>query len=177
MSQSKAAFLRSRLTLAIWVACGALAISACGDKSATDTSSTAGEKVDAAVAKTEQMATDAKDKTEEVASDLKAKVEGSSADGESTVKQGVADAKDAAHDASTSVSETVGDAAITAAVSAGLVKDPDLSAIKIDVDTQGGVVTLNGPAPTAAAKARAEEIAKGVKGVSSVDNKLKVKPG
>ncbi len=177
MSYSKAAFLRSRLTLAIVLACGALAISACSDKAAPDTSSTAGEKVDAAVAKTEQLATDAKDKTEEVASDLKAKVEASSAQGESTVKQGTADAKEAAHAAGTSVSDTVGDAAITAAVSAGFVKDPDLSAIKIDVDTHGGVVTLSGPAPTAAAKTRAEEIAKAVKGVSSVDNKLEVKPG
>lgn len=176
MSQSKAAFLRSRLMLATLVACGALGVSACSDKSATG-SSTTGEKVDAAIAKTEQAATDAKNKTEEVASDLKAKLEASGASGASTANQGVADAKDSAHDASTSVSETVGDAAITAAVSAGLVKDADLSAIKIDVDTQRGVVTLNGPAPTAAAKARAEEIAKSVKGVTSVDNKLEVKPG
>ena len=75
-----------------------------------------------------------------------------------------------------SVAAKVDDAAITASVTAGLAKDPDLSAIKINnVDTKGGVVTLNGPAPTAAAKARAEDIAKGVEGVSSVDNKLEVK--
>ncbi len=41
--------------------------------------------------------------------------------------------------------------------------------------TQGGVVSLNGPAPNAAAKARAEEIAKSVKGVSAVNNNLQVK--
>ena len=64
---------------------------------------------------------------------------------------------------------------ITAAVSTGLAKDPDLSAIKIDVDTKGGQVTLSGPAPNAAAKARAEEIAKSVKGVSAVDNRLELK--
>ncbi len=67
------------------------------------------------------------------------------------------------------------DATITAAVSAGLAKDPDLSAIKIDVDTQAGKVTLRGPAPNPVAKERAEEIAKNVKGVSSVDNQLEVK--
>jgi len=74
-----------------------------------------------------------------------------------------------------SVAGAMDDASITAAVSTGLAKDPDLSAIKIDVDTKGGQVTLSGPAPTAAAKARAEEIAKSVKGVSAVDNKLEVK--
>jgi hyperosmotically inducible protein len=73
------------------------------------------------------------------------------------------------------VSATVDDAAITASVSAGLAKDPDLSAIKINVDTKGGAVSLKGPAPTAAAKARAEEIAKGVQGVTSVDNQLEVR--
>ena len=103
---------------------------------------TAGEKVDSGVAKTEQMAGDAKAKTE----------------------QGAA-----------TMGEKIDDAQITASVSAGLAKDSELSAIKIDVDTKGGKVMLNGPAPTAAAKARAEEIARSVKGVSTVENKLEVK--
>ena len=60
---------------------------------------------------------------------------------------------------------------------AALAKDKDLSAIKIDVDTQNGVVTLSGPAPTATAKQRASEIARTVKGVSSVNNQLTVKAG
>ncbi|MEO5736934.1 MAG: BON domain-containing protein, partial [Variovorax sp.] len=42
-------------------------------------------------------------------------------------------------------------------------------------DTKGGTVTLSGPAPTAAAKSRAGDIAKSVEGVGSVDNKLEVK--
>ena len=86
-----------------------------------------------------------------------------------------ADAKTKTESASASVAGAMDDASITAAVSTGLAKDPDLSAIKIDVDTKGGQVTLSGPAPNAAAKARAEEIAKSVKGVSAVDNKLQVK--
>ncbi|MDM0083707.1 BON domain-containing protein [Variovorax sp. J31P179] len=84
-------------------------------------------------------------------------------------------AKAKTESAAASVAGAMDDASITAAVSTGLAKDPDLSAIKIDVDTKGGQVTLSGPAPTAAAKARAEEIAKSVKGVSAVDNKLEVK--
>ncbi|HET7837993.1 MAG TPA: BON domain-containing protein [Variovorax sp.] len=84
-------------------------------------------------------------------------------------------AKAKTESAAASVAGTMDDASITAAVSTGLAKDPDLSAIKIDVDTKGGQVTLTGPAPNVAAKARAEEIAKSVKGVSAVDNKLEVK--
>ncbi|MDM0068535.1 BON domain-containing protein [Variovorax sp. J31P207] len=90
-------------------------------------------------------------------------------------EQAGADVKAKTESAAASVAGTMDDASITAAVSTGLAKDPDLSAIKIDVDTKGGQVTLSGPAPNAAAKARAEEIAKSVKGVSAVDNRLEVK--
>ena len=70
---------------------------------------------------------------------------------------------------------TVDDAAITASVSTALAKDPELSAVRIDVNTKGGAVSLRGPAPSAAAKARASEIAKAQTGVSSVDNQLEVR--
>ena len=73
------------------------------------------------------------------------------------------------------IADKIDDASITASVNAGLAKDSELSAIKIDVYTKGGTVMLNGPAPTAAAKARAEDIAKSVSGVKSVENKLEVK--
>jgi len=139
-----------RKTLILLLAGGALALTACGDKAG---SPTAGEKVDSAIAKTEQAGADAKAKADQMASQAKAKTESTAAN----------------------VSATMDDAAITAGVSTGLAKDPDLSAIKIDVDTKGGVVSLSGPAPNAAAKARAEEIAKSVKGVSAVNNNLQVK--
>lgn len=73
--------------------------------------------------------------------------------------------------------DKVDDATITTKVNAALAADKDLSAIKIDVDTQNGVVTLSGPAPTATAKQRASELARTVKGVSSVNNQLTVKAG
>ncbi|MEO8653001.1 MAG: BON domain-containing protein [Ramlibacter sp.] len=38
-------------------------------------------------------------------------------------------------------------------------------------------MTLSGPAPTAAAKAHAIEIARNVKGVNSVNNQLTIKAG
>lgn len=75
------------------------------------------------------------------------------------------------------VENKVDDATITASVSASLAKDPDLSVMKIDVDTQSGVVTLSGPAPTAAAKERATTLAHAVTGVAGVNNHLQVPAG
>lgn len=72
----------------------------------------------------------------------------------------------------TTLGERVDDGQITARVNAGLAADSDLSAIRIDVDTKDGVVTLTGPVPNASAKERAEEIAKGVNEVKSVNNQL-----
>ena len=74
-----------------------------------------------------------------------------------------------------SLAGTIDDVAITASISAALAKDAELSAIKIDVDTKNGAVTLNGPAPTAEAKEKATQLAKAVKGVTSVNNMLIVK--
>lgn len=71
----------------------------------------------------------------------------------------------------------VDDAVITASVKAGLVKDPDLSALKIDVDTKDGVVTLNGLAGNEPAKQRAGKMAQSVKGVREVRNFLTLKQG
>jgi hyperosmotically inducible protein len=65
------------------------------------------------------------------------------------------------------------DAQIVTKVKTALAADSDLSALKIDVDSKNGVVTLNGSAPDATAKDRATEIAKNVKDVKSVDNQLK----
>jgi hyperosmotically inducible protein len=144
------------------IVAAALALAGC-DKS---DNRTAGEKVDAAVARTEQAAQEARAKTEQVAGEAKAKVESSDA---------ATRISDAAKDAGSAITAAAGDASITAAVNAGLAKDPELSAVRIDVDTQAGKVTLRGPAPTPGAKTRAEQIAKDVKGVSAVDNQLEVK--
>jgi hyperosmotically inducible protein len=69
------------------------------------------------------------------------------------------------------------DALITAKVTTGLAIDRTLRSSHIEVATRGGVVTLKGPAPSAAARARAEEIARNVQGVTSVENRLRVVTG
>ncbi len=73
--------------------------------------------------------------------------------------------------------QKIDDATITSRVNAALAADKDLSAVKIDVDTKDGVVTLSGPAPTPEAASKATKLAKDVKGVTSVNNKLTVKAG
>jgi osmotically-inducible protein OsmY len=69
----------------------------------------------------------------------------------------------------------VGDAAITGSVKTALIAEPNLSALKIDVDTAGGVVTLTGTVDNADQKARAVSVAQGVSGVTSVKDNLTTK--
>lgn len=76
--------------------------------------------------------------------------------------------------AKTTVGQRIDDAKIVTVVNADLVKDKELSAMRINVDSTQGNVVLKGTAPNASAKERAETIAKGVNGVVSVDNRLTV---
>lgn len=136
-------------------------LSACGKK---DDGQTVGQKIDSAVISTEQVAAEAK-----------AKAEASMAKAGETVKDATQKAEASGSKTAESMAVKVDDMAITASVASGLAKDAELSAIKIDVDTKNGKVTLYGPAPSAAARDRATTIAKSIKGVSSVDNKLVIK--
>ena len=86
------------------------------------------------------------------------------------IKNAVEDAKNAG----AKMEGTVNDASITAGVNVALTKDSTLSALKINVDTQGGRVALSGTAPDEAARSRASELAAAVKGVLSVDNRLTI---
>lgn len=71
---------------------------------------------------------------------------------------------------------TAGDAAITVAVNTALARDEQLSVLRIDVHTADGHVVLDGSAPDAAARQRATQLAQGVQGVKSVDNRLALPP-
>jgi len=133
-------------------------------KSANDT--TVGEKVDAAIAK-----------TKDVASDVQAEAKTALSDAESRYKQDGPKVEDRAREAAGQAGRMIDDSAITAQVSAQLARDPELSAIKIDVDTKDGAVVLRGPAPNIAASERATGLARAVPGVVSVTNQLIVKAG
>lgn len=98
------------------------------------------------------------------------------ASAERTAEQVASNTREAANDAAGKASEQMADASITTAINAEYAKDDKLSALRIDVDTNDGRVTLTGSAPDAASKERATLLANNVKGVKSVDNKLTVKP-
>ena len=66
------------------------------------------------------------------------------------------------------------DLSITAEMTARLAKDSQLSALRIDVDTNDGRVVLRGSAPTLAAREHATELARGIDGVMGVENELQV---
>lgn len=75
------------------------------------------------------------------------------------------------------VGEKIDDAAITAKVKTALIREPDLEALKIDVDTADGVVTLSGTVDSRTKVNRAVQVAQAVQGVRSVDNRLTVRQG
>lgn len=148
-----------RIASILAVSALALGLAACGKTEEP----TVGQRLDSAVEKTEQTAADARVKAESAMQSAETKME-----------QGAANAEATAKDAANTAKGAIDDATITAQVNAGLAKDPDLSALKINVDTVNGKVTLNGPAPSTVARDRAETIAKSVTGVTSVNNQLVV---
>jgi osmotically-inducible protein OsmY len=68
----------------------------------------------------------------------------------------------------------VDDAAITAAVKAKLAADGDINPFNIDVDTNEGVVTLQGRVAKEEARTKAEQLARETDGVKRVINLVKV---
>ncbi len=68
------------------------------------------------------------------------------------------------------------DPGITTAVKSKLTTDDTVKAYQIDVDTQGGVVTLTGAVETQAAKDRAVQLARETDGVTRVEDRLTVNP-
>lgn len=116
------------------------------------------------------------DKTEQVAADARANTQSTMSNAQDKTEQSANSVQESTKNAANTAMGGIDDATITAQVNASLAKDADLSAIKINVDTVGGQVTLNGPAPTTAARDRAETLAKAVAGVTSVNNQLVVMP-
>ncbi len=114
----------------------------------------AGQKLDSAIAKTEQ-------KTDEAAR---------------SAREATRDAGQAMGNAGDAVAAKAKDVTITAAVNARLAGDERLSALQINVDTSGGQVVLRGTAPDTASRTRATELARSVDGVTAVDNQLSVQP-
>ena len=75
-----------------------------------------------------------------------------------------------------SVGNVIDDATITGRVKTALLDDPDVSGLRIDVDTFKGVVTLSGGVKSDAEADRAVTIAKKTPGVVDVKSTLQVAP-
>lgn len=71
--------------------------------------------------------------------------------------------------------EHIDDTTITTSVKTRLAADKGTSLTRIQVDTDRGVVQLSGVVDSAAERARAEQIARGVGGVKSVRNNLQTR--
>jgi osmotically-inducible protein OsmY len=73
--------------------------------------------------------------------------------------------------------EVVDDAVITSTVKTEFLADSGVSGLKIDVDTNKGIVELNGTVGSEGESKKAEEIASRVNGVVAVENHLLVDTG
>ena len=143
-----------------WAAVAAtLVLAACGDRSPDQT---VGQRVDSAIDRAGKTARELEEGGRQAAHDARSATMGAASQ---------------ARQAASGAGARTDDARITSEVQAGLMADKDLSAGNIDVATREGVVTLKGSAPSAAAKARAGEIARNVKDVKSVDNQLSLRAG
>jgi hypothetical protein len=142
----------TRSTVLLAIVASAALLSAC-NKAGDDR--TAGQKLDSAIAKTEQK----------------------TAEAGATAREATRDAGQAISNAGDAVANKARDVAITASVNGRLASDERLSALKINVDTADGRVVLRGTAPDEAARAHATELARSVEGVRTVDNELTLQSG
>ena len=137
---------RTRLLLATSAAVFALA--ACDQSSPP----TVGQKIDNTIEKTESAAAEAKQ----------------------DVKEATAEVRQDAAQAGNAIAEGAADTAVTAQLKAALAADDQLSALDIKVETDNGVVSMSGTAPSAQAVEHATSLAKSISGVTEVKNQLTV---
>jgi osmotically-inducible protein OsmY len=139
-----------------------------------------------AVEKTKEVAHTTVEKTKQIGSKVADKTEGAvetTADKSKQAGAALAQKTDKATDTAADKTKDAGaktkvaaaDTAITTKVKAGLVKEPDLESLGIHVETEKGVVMLSGFVNSKAEADKAQQVAKGVEGVTSVKSAIKVK--
>lgn len=139
-----------------------------------DDGQTVGQRVDGAIAGAERRAEEAGAAVKREGAEAVAKAREAAAEARPEVEQAARDAKEAVKQAGTKAADATSDARITAEVKSQLGADPQLAAMRIDVDTRDGVVTLKGPAPDEATRSRATQIAAAPQGVMRVENQLTI---
>lgn len=183
--------MNATLRAAVIAALATLALAGC-DRDGSDR--TVGQKLDSAIDRTHQKLAEASektslklqeagDKTQVALTDAADKVVAKTEQAVTAVQDSaVGPARTAAANGATETGRAMAetgkamtDTAITASIKTDFLKDPDLSVLKIDVDTRDGVVTLNGLAADDSARQRAATMAGAIKGVKEVRNFLVVK--
>jgi hyperosmotically inducible periplasmic protein len=101
-------------------------------------------------------------------------VEAAARDAGRAIDHQIEAARRGASDAAGTAGAVMSDAALTAAVKTRFLADPDISGLKIDVDTTDGVVTLRGGLKSNAERQRALSVARETKGVREVVDRLRV---
>ncbi|WKB54039.1 BON domain-containing protein [Eleftheria terrae] len=169
------------LTLASALA-AAMALTAC-DRANEEDRNAAASGDPTVVAQTEQAGQNMEQRTEngmerarEAGSEVAQQARETGSDMADKAGAGLDKARETGSDMADRAGEAVADTAITASVNAELARDDKLSALRIDVDTSNGKVSLNGTAPSEADRERATQLASSVKGVTGVENNLTVKP-
>ncbi|MFO1505384.1 MAG: BON domain-containing protein [Steroidobacteraceae bacterium] len=77
--------------------------------------------------------------------------------------------------ADSSVGQKVDDVTLLTKIKADLLANKNVDGLDVNVDVKDGRVTLSGSASSEAERTKAESIAKGTKGVMSVENKIVLK--
>ena len=77
--------------------------------------------------------------------------------------------------ADSSVGQKVDDVTLLTKIKADLLANKNVDGLDVNVDVKDGRVTLSGNASSEAERTKAESIAKGTKGVMSVENKIVLK--
>ena len=127
-------------------------------------------KIDTAAAKTKEGLNKAVDATAKAAEKTKEGVQ----KGVAETEKGLGKAADKTSDALDKAGDKMSDTAVSTRVKTGFSSDTTLKNVSIRVEAKDRVVTLRGAVPSAAVKARAEEIAARTDGVIRVVNELVV---
>ncbi|KAF0813340.1 Osmotically-inducible protein Y [Andreprevotia sp. IGB-42] len=152
--------LRKVSVLAL-IAAGALSLAACDRKDETTAPSTESATLTAVP-----------DVTPEPTPSTSSTLDNAKADASAAA----ADIKDSVKEKSAEAGAKLDDAGITTKVKAALAKNAGLSTLKLNVTTNGGVVTLEGNVDSEAKQQEVVNTVTALEGVTSVNNQLVVKP-
>lgn len=178
--------LTKRTQLSLIASAAALTLLAGCNRAEDNT--TVGQKVDSGIAavqeKTGQAADAVQDKSAQAADAIQQKADEAKTaaapkaeEAGNAMENGAAKAGNAVENGAAKAADATADASLTAKVKTALMTAPELRSMKIDVDTQSGVVHLKGEVKSSKEKVQAEEVANKVAGVQSVVNDLRIQNG